>query len=121
MKQIDSVYIGFFLIIGLFLLNDFFGFLPILPPFVYVGLLLLLVIVSLVSKKETSQIALRKEIRWNVMMLLYLPALILVFSLFGGKSTAGFGFTQPPFWIAMMLLLITIYSKRKRLKLALDK
>lgn len=112
MRWIAAFLLGGF---TLLMVNDFF---PDLWPamdvhkgIIFGTILLIFVCISYFSNPEKEA---DRTLKWNVAMSIYLPLLIVLLSLFGGRSETGISMSNPLVWILMFISFLEVYKQFKQ-------
>lgn len=110
------VYILFVVFLTTLLTYDYFNVLSeiiVISNSTFIFIFIGLIIVSLIfeRKKEVNN---SKTLKWQIFIVVYIIALMVLFSLLGGESTVGISFSNPLFWIVLGIALLDILFDWKR-------
>ena len=110
--------ITFIILLTLLLAYDYFPDLKKIieiPRPVFISIFIGLVIVSLIlNPKNEGGKENRNELRWDFFIILYIIAVMIIFSLLGGTSSAGVSFSNVVFWIVLGISIIKLYFQWKK-------
>ncbi|QCR34388.1 hypothetical protein C1N55_03035 [Lysinibacillus sp. SGAir0095] len=106
--------------ITLLFVYDFFPEVPFANA-IPTGVLLILILGALLFRfvfKKHDATDIKKDIQWQIVLTLYILALLVLFPLLGGKSSSGISFESGALWVMILISVFEIYSKWKKVKRA---
>lgn len=115
LKSFDTIFI---LAITLLFVYDYFPNVQLadaIPKGVLIVLILGALIFRFVFKKNTPT-NLKTNIKWQVLLLLYILILMVALPLLGGKSASGISFNSEFVWVIVFISLFDIYSQWRKVK-----
>lgn len=104
---------------SLLLAYDYFPFINELieiPKIVFIGIFIGFFIINLImNRKIEDGKENRSELKWNLFIILYIIAVMIIFSLLGGGTSVGISFSNILFWIVLgITLIICIFNGGNR-------
>lgn len=109
------IYIIVTVFISLLLAYDYFSVFNevfYIPIYAIMGIFACIVIFSIFIERKTNT---NNSLKWQLFIVIYITALMGVFSLMGGKSVVGLSLTNKFVWIVIIISLMEMFFKWKNL------
>lgn len=103
----------------LLIIHDFFPGLNLsvyIPKPILIGLMLLTVLISIFRNGFQKDQFTQDNLKWQIITVGYLFALIIILTLAGGVSQVGLSLTNPFLWIVLVISIFDIVNGYKKVR-----